>query len=53
MRDGGNNAWSETCHEDNKYGEGEIHNVVSLSEYMEVILYDILMEANDAVSCYP
>ena len=35
MEDGGNNAWSGTCHKDNKQGEWGIQNIVSLSEYIE------------------
>ena len=41
------------CHKDNKYGKGEIHYIVSLSEYIEAMLYHILVMANTAVSYHP
>ena len=43
----------ELAKKDNKHEEGEIHNIVSLSEYIDAILYDILSEANTAVSYNP
>ena len=46
MQDGGKNAWGGTCHKDNKHREGEIHNIVSLIEDIEAMLYDILLRSN-------
>ena len=54
MQDGGKKAWSgTTCHKDNENGGGDMHNTVSFSEYIEVMLYDILVETNAAVSYHP
>ena len=38
---------------DYEHGEEEIHNIVGLNEYIETILYDILVKANTAVSYHP
>ena len=47
------NECSETCHKDNRRGEGETNNVVSLTEHIEAILHDILVVANTVVSYHP
>ena len=33
--------------------KGEMHNIVSLSEYIEAVVYDVFVEANTAVSYHP
>ena len=44
MQDGSKNTWSGTCHKENKNGEGGMHKIVTLSECIKAILYDILVD---------
>ena len=44
------NKWSGTCHNNNKEGERDIYNIVVLCEFIEAILYDILVEAKKTIS---
>ena len=56
MQNGGKIAWMGTCHKDhkgNEHEERELHNIASLSEYIEASLYDILLEGNTAVPYHP